>query len=92
MGNMVRSLRRMDRCLLRHHATEMVAKWNRFTTLLRWSALALGRLTIAASMMGCMLKGEKDTLTLRLNGGGPAGSLIAVANSFGNVKSYVQNR
>ncbi len=50
---------------------------------------ALGRLTIAASLMGYMLKGESDCLTLRLEGGGPAGQLVAVADSRGNVKSYV---
>ncbi len=52
---------------------------------------ALGRLSMAASLMGFGLKGEKDSITIRMNGGGPTGSLIAVADSFGNVKSYVQN-
>lgn len=52
---------------------------------------ALGRLSIAASLMGIGLKGENDSLTLRINGNGPAGVLIAVADSFGNVKSYVAN-
>ena len=52
---------------------------------------ALGRLSIAASLMGIGLKGENDSLTLRVNGNGPAGVLIAVADSFGNVKSYVAN-
>lgn len=51
----------------------------------------LGRLATAASMMGYMLKGENDTLTLRINGGGPSGSLIAVANSSGAVKAFVEN-
>lgn len=50
---------------------------------------ALGRLSIAASIMGIMLKGDDDSITLRINGGGPTGSLIAVADSSGNVKSYV---
>lgn len=52
---------------------------------------ALGRLAMAASLMGFGLKGEEDSLTVRMNGGGPAGSLIAVSDSFGNVKAYVQN-
>ena len=51
----------------------------------------LGRLSIAASLMGYMLKGESDTVTLRVDGGGPAGQLTAVADSWGNVKSCVNN-
>ncbi|WP_298528884.1 Hsp33 family molecular chaperone HslO [uncultured Ruminococcus sp.] len=51
----------------------------------------LGRLSIAASLMGYMLKGESDTVTLRVDGGGPAGQLVAVADSWGNVKSCVNN-
>lgn len=52
---------------------------------------ALGRLTMAASLMGFGLKGENDSVTLRMNGSGPCGSLIAVSDSYGNVKAYVQN-
>ncbi|MGN0486290.1 MAG: Hsp33 family molecular chaperone HslO [Acutalibacteraceae bacterium] len=49
---------------------------------------ALGRLLSAASLMGCALKGEDDSVTLRLNGGGPIGSVIAVSDSQGNVRGY----
>lgn len=52
---------------------------------------ALGRLALGASLLGFGLKGKDDSITLRLNGGGPAGSLIAVSDSFGNVKAYIQN-
>ncbi len=52
---------------------------------------ALGRLSLGASLMGFGLKGKNDTVTVRMNGNGPAGALIAVADSFGNVKSYVEN-
>jgi len=52
---------------------------------------ALGRLITAASMMGDMLKGKEDSVTLRVNGNGPAGSLIAVSDSCGNARGYVQN-
>ena len=52
---------------------------------------ALGRLSIAASLMGNGLKGDKDTLTLRMNGNGATGSILAVSDSLGNVKSYVAN-
>lgn len=51
----------------------------------------LGRLSVAASLMGYMLKGEDDSITLRVDGNGPAGQLVAVADSRGNVKSYVNN-
>ncbi len=49
---------------------------------------ALGRLLSAGAMMGCMLKGEKDLLTLRIKGDGPAGGLTVTADSSGNVKGY----
>lgn len=48
---------------------------------------ALGRLATAASMIGFSLKGKDDTVTIRIDGGGPAGRLIAVADSCGNVKA-----
>ncbi len=52
---------------------------------------ALGRLAIAASMMGYGLKGKDDSVTVKIDGKGPSGMLIAVADGMGNVKSYVQN-
>lgn len=52
---------------------------------------ALGRLLMAASMMGHMLKEEAGSVTLRVRGGGPLGSLTAVSDSQGNVRGYVQN-
>ena len=72
-------------------ATDIVSEVERIHKTSAVVTAALGRLTIAASLMGIGLKGEKDTLTLRMNGDGPAGALIAVADSFGNVKSYVCN-
>lgn len=55
------------------------------------TSAALGRLLTAASMMGVMLKNEDDSLTLRVNGGGPAGTVLAVSDGLGNVRGYVQN-
>lgn len=67
---------------------------NRIEQIHKTSAVvtaATGRLATAAAMMGWMLKGEKDSLTLRLAGGGPSGTILAVADSKGNVKACPQN-
>lgn len=52
---------------------------------------ALGRLITASSMMGAMLKKKDASITLRVNGGGPIGAVIAVADSNGNCRGYVEN-
>ncbi len=52
---------------------------------------ALGRLLTAGSMMGIMMKGDKDILTLQVKAGGPLGGITVTADSYGNVKGYVKN-
>lgn len=54
------------------------------------AAAALGRTLTGAVMMGLDLKGD-ESLTLRINGGGPLGSIVAVAESDGTVRGYVGN-
>ena len=49
---------------------------------------ALGRLMTGAVMMGSMLKGGKDLLTLQINGRGPVRSLVVTADAGGHVKGY----
>lgn len=49
---------------------------------------ALGRLMSAGAMMGSMLKGERDLLTLQIKGDGPMQGLTVTADSQGNVKGY----
>ncbi len=49
---------------------------------------ALGRLLTAGAMMGSMLKGDNDLLTLQIRGDGPAKGLTVTADSKGNVKGY----
>ena len=71
--------------------TDVVAKAEQIHKTSAVNTAALGRLMTAASMMGDMLKGKDDSITLRINGGGPAGSIIAVSDSGGNVRGYVQN-
>ena len=53
------------------------------------AAAALGRTLCAASMLGELMKEEDASLTIRVNGGGPIGSVIAVADSDGCVRGYV---
>lgn len=50
---------------------------------------ALGRLLTAGSMMGSMMKGEKDVLTLQIKCSGPIQGLTVTADSNANVKGYV---
>ncbi|HBC99458.1 MAG TPA: Hsp33 family molecular chaperone HslO [Lachnoclostridium sp.] len=52
---------------------------------------ALGRLLTAGSMMGIMMKGEDDLLTLKIQGSGPIEGLTVTADSKGNVKGYAYN-
>ncbi len=72
-------------------ATDIVAEIEIIHVTSAVVTAALGRLSIAASLIGNGLKGENDSVTLRLNGGGATGVLVAVGDSCGNVKSYVQN-
>ncbi len=52
---------------------------------------ALGRLLTAGVMMGAMLKGQEDLLTLTVSGDGPIGGMTVTADSQGNVKGYAVN-
>ena len=52
---------------------------------------ALGRSLMAASMMGNQLKGESNSLTLQIKGGGPLGMITCVSDAEGNVRGYVSN-
>lgn len=52
---------------------------------------ALGRLLTAGAMMGVMMKGEKDILTLQVKADGPLNGITVTADSQGRVKGYVGN-
>lgn len=52
---------------------------------------ALGRLLTGAAMMGSMMKGEQDLLTIQMKGDGPINGVIVTADSHANVKGYVGN-
>lgn len=71
------------------NSTEMVQHAQNIHSLSKVCSAALGRLITGASMMGILLKGKDDTLTLKMSGSGPASPIVAVANSDGYVKGYV---
>ena len=71
--------------------TDIVSEIERIHKTSAVVTAALGRLSIAASLMGYTMKGANDSVTLRLDGNGPAGQLVAVSDSRGNVKSCVGN-
>lgn len=52
---------------------------------------ALGRLLTGGAMMGVMMKGDKDLLTIKINGDGPIEGLTVTADSKGGVKGYAYN-
>lgn len=52
---------------------------------------ALGRLMTGAAMMGIMMKGDKNILTIQVRGDGPMEGITVTADSHGNVKGYVNN-
>lgn len=52
---------------------------------------ALGRSLCATSMLGDLLKEPTASITVRINGGGPIGTVMTVSDSSGNVRGYAQN-
>ena len=72
-------------------AKEMVERARQIHKTLPVATAALGRLLTAGAMMGSMMKGEKDVLTLQIKAGGPLQGITVTADSQGNVKGYVGN-
>lgn len=92
MGRIVRALSEDGGVLCSAiNSTDMVREMARLHEASPVVTAALGRMTTAASIMGGMLKYEGDTMTLRINGGGPCGTLTAVADYRGNVKCCAGN-
>ena len=70
--------------------TNLVEKANQIVAAYPTAAAAVGRVLTVTAMMGCMLKG-KETVTIRINGGGPIGLILADANASGQVRGYAAN-
>lgn len=72
-------------------STDIVSKAEKLHQTSAVCTAALGRLLTATSMMGDMLKGKDNTITVKIDGKGPSSSVIAVSDSCGNVRGYIVN-
>ncbi len=73
------------------YARDLVQRAREIHDLTPTTTAALGRTLCGASLLGEMMKEEDASLTIRINGGGPAGTVIAVSDSDGNVRGYAAN-
>lgn len=69
--------------------TELVEQARQYHGTSPVATAALGRLLTAGSIMGIMMKGDKDLLTLQIKGDGPIGGVLVTADAGGHVKGYV---
>nr|WP_297969709.1 Hsp33 family molecular chaperone HslO [uncultured Mogibacterium sp.] len=72
-------------------STHLVAEARERHKTLPVVTAALGRLLSAGAIMGSMMKGDKDIVTISLKGDGPAGYITVTADSHGHVKGFPGN-
>ena len=72
-------------------ATDIVGEIEKIHETSAVVTAALGRLAMGTSLIGFGLKDKDDSVTVRINGGGPVGTLTAVSDSMGNVKCCCDN-
>ena len=72
-------------------STHMVERARQIHSLSKTATAALGRTLTMTSVLGTMLKGEKESVTCRVDGGGPAGLILTVGKSDGSVKGFVSH-
>lgn len=92
MGKIVRYITKGGSAfIIAADSTDAVYKMERIHKPSAAVTAGMGRLMTAASLMGVMLKDKDDSVTLRFNGNGPAGCVIAVSDWQGNCRISVEN-
>ncbi len=92
MGRIVRTISRDAAVVCSAiEATDIVGEIEKIHETSAVVTAALGRLAMGTSLIGFGLKGKDDSVTVRVNGGGPVGTLTAVSDSMGNVKCCCDN-
>lgn len=92
MGKLVRTISHEGGVIcIAVDSTNAIAKMEQIHKTSAVVTAAEGRLLTAASIMGTLLKSKEDSITLRMEGNGPVGHLIAVSDGSGNVKGYMTN-
>jgi len=71
--------------------TAIVAKAREIHKTAKTATAVLGRALTAASLMGTLLKDKENSLTLRIAGDGPAGTVVCGSDYMGNVRGYMEN-
>ena len=71
--------------------TELVNKAVKIHGLSPVAAAAMGRTLTASAIMGLDLKGENESLSIQIDGDGPLGNIVTVADCHGNVRGYIDN-
>ncbi len=92
MGKLVRCISKDGTIIMTAvDSTDVVSKAEQIHKTSAVVTAALGRALTGCSMMGAMLKGSEDTLSLQFRGNGPAGAILAVSDNSGNVRGNVEN-
>ena len=73
------------------NSTQAVREMERIHSPAAPSSAAMGRLLTQSFLMGAMLNNDTDSLTIKMDGGGPIGTMIAVSNNKGEAKVYASN-
>ncbi len=73
------------------HTTALVEEARQRHNTSATASAALGRVLTAALIMGSDLKNEKDALTIRVNGNGTAGPIVASVDSIGHGRAFISN-